>query len=139
MPLGTEVNLGPVDVVLDGVVASLKVAQPPVYKKEMVSAVCTSSCSEGLLIIYERREIVTFVIPTAEKYQLLQRNSIFGNSKDITRSTRARLVEYDLEVGDAMQSGVQRLILSAPATPVRSLGVLTRQVGRRVCLLTSCI
>jgi len=31
MPLGTEVNLGPGDVVLDGVAAPLKRAQPPQF------------------------------------------------------------------------------------------------------------
>jgi len=31
MPLGTEVNLGPFDVVLDGVAAPPKCAQPPVF------------------------------------------------------------------------------------------------------------
>jgi len=32
MPLGTEVNLGTGDVVLDGVAAPLKGAQPPVFR-----------------------------------------------------------------------------------------------------------
>jgi len=31
MPLGTEVNIGPGDVVLNGVAATLKGTQPPVF------------------------------------------------------------------------------------------------------------